>query len=96
MAISVGEERNTKMMMKIVAGAIVVVALVVATYILFFTKPPQIEVFAPPEVQTISQISEISVDPSVVINSPEYKALKEHVLPPNLGEFGRTNPFARY
>ncbi len=96
MAISVGEDRNTKLMIRTIGGVVVVIALVIATYILFFTTPPQIEVIAPPEVQTISQISEIDLDPSTVINSPEYKALKEHVPPPVLGEFGRANPFARF
>ena len=96
MAISVGEERNTKMTIRVIAGVIVVIGLVAATYVLFFTKPPQIEVFAPPEVQTISKISEISVDPKALTNSPEYKALDEHIPLPALGEFGRQNPFARY
>jgi len=96
MAISVGEGRDTKMMIRVVTGAIVIVALVVATYVLFFTSPPQIEVFAPQEVRTISQISEINIDPSAVTNSREYKALDEHIPLPILGEFGRVNPFARY
>ena len=96
MAITVEQGSGRKGLFRLITGAVVVVALVVATYVLFFTTPPQIEVFAPAEIQTISQISEIDIDPSAIINSREYKALREHVSPPELGEFGRVNPFARF
>jgi len=96
MAITVGEKRNTSGLLRTIGASIVVIGLIVATYVLFFTRPPQIEVFAPPEVQQISQISEVNVDPAAVMNSPEYRALEEHVDPPEFGEFGRANPFARF
>ena len=96
MAITVGQKSDRKGLFRLITGVVVVIAFLIATYVLFFTEPPQIEVFAPPEVQTISKISEVNISPSAIINSPEYKALREHVLPPELGEFGRENPFARF
>jgi len=96
MAITVEKESTRKGMFRVISGLILVIALFVATYILFFTKPPQIEVLAPPEVETITQISEINLDPGAIIESPEYQALQGDILLPELGDFGRSNPFARF
>jgi len=96
MAITVEQGKSKKGLFGLVSVVSVVIALLIATYVLFFTETPQIEVFVPSEIETISQISEVDIDPSAIINSQEYKALKEHVLPPELGEFGRKNPFARF
>ncbi len=96
MAITVAQGESKKGIFRLISGVIVVIGLVVATYILFFTTPPQIEVFAPPEVKKITQISEKNLDPSAITNSPEYKALREHVAPPVLSEYGRENPFSRF
>ncbi|KKU11777.1 MAG: hypothetical protein UX16_C0004G0009 [Parcubacteria group bacterium GW2011_GWB1_45_7] len=96
MAITVEQGNGKKGLVGLVVGVSVVVGLIIATYVLFFTKPPQIEVLVPSEVKTISKISEVDLDPSKITGSPQYKALQEHVLPPVLGEFGRENPFARF
>ena len=96
MAITVERESTRKGMVRVISGVVLVIALFVATFILFFTEPPQIEVLAPPEVQTITQISEINLDPDTIIDSPEYEALEGYVLPPEPGDFGRSNPFTRF
>lgn len=96
MAIAVERESTRKGMFRIATGIVLIVALFVATYVLFFTTPPQIEVLAPPEVQTISQIAEINVSPVTLTNSPEYRVLDEYIPLPALGEYGRNNPFARF
>ena len=96
MAFTIKAENRKKGLIKLIVGIISVLLLLFATYYLFFTSPPQIDVLVPLELETISKISEFSVDPEAVISSPQYQALKEHVEPPELGEFGRTNPFARF
>jgi len=96
MAFTIEGENRSKGLVRLVVGVIAVILLLFATYYLFFTKPPQIDVLVPLELETISKISEVSVDPGAVIDSPQYRLLKEHVDPPELGEFGRVNPFARF
>ena len=96
MAFTIEGEKQNKMAMRVIIIVILVMLLVFATYYLFFTKPPQIEVLVPVELETISQISDLEVNPSAIIESPEYQSLKEHVAPPELGEFGRVNPFANF
>lgn len=96
MAFTIEGEKQGKRLTRIVVIIASILILVFATYYLFFTEPPQIEVLVPTELRKISQISEFNIDPAAVINSPEYKSLKQHVGPAQLGEFGRLNPFARF
>ena len=96
MAFTIEGESRRKGLVTLVVGIIAVFILLFATYYLFFTNPPQIDVLVPAELVTISRISEFSVDPGAVIDSQEYQSLKEHVGPPELGEFGRVNPFDRF
>ncbi len=96
MAITVDQGENRGKVFKLAGSVAIVVALLIATYVLFFTTPPQIEVFAPQEVETISRISEIELNPSAIINSPEYKSLTGDIPLPTLGQVGRANPFSRF
>ena len=96
MAFTIKAENRRKGLVKLVVGIISILLLLFATYYLFFTSPPQIDVLVPLELEAISKISKFSVDPGAVIDSPQYKSLKKHVGPAELGEFGRVNPFARF
>lgn len=96
MAFTIEGGKQGKMLSRIVVIIASILILMFATYYLFFTQPPQIEVLVPIELRKISQISEFNIDPAAVINSPEYKSLKQHVEPAQFGEFGRLNPFARF
>jgi len=96
MAIAVSNNGESRGTFRIVVYAVVVLGLLIATYVLFFTSPPKIEVFSPPEVQQISKISDVKVDPEAILNSPEYKSLEQYVDKPEFGDFGRSNPFARF
>ena len=96
MAFTIEGENKRKGLVRLVVGVIVDLLLLFATYYLFFTKPPQIDILVPLELESISKISKLSIDPGAVIDSPQYQSLKEHVGPPELGEYGRVNPFARF
>jgi len=96
MAFTIEKEKQGGKLTRIAVIIVSILVLVFATYYLFFTQPPQIEVLVPVELRKISQISEFDIDPAAIVNSPEYKALKQHVAPAQLGEFGRLNPFARF
>lgn len=96
MAITVEREPMKGGTIRVIIGVVIVLVLVIATYFLFFTKPPKIEVIAPPEVENITEISEVDIDPRALVNSQEYKALRDTIPSPALGEYGRENPFARF
>jgi hypothetical protein len=74
---------------------IIVIILAAAYYILI--APPEAAVFTPPSgFQDITQIVQISFDPSTVTNSAEYQALKQYVAEPSStgpAAVGRSNPF---
>jgi len=96
MAFTVEKDKRGRGLSRIAVIIVSILFLLFATYYLFFTEPPQIEVLVPVELRKISQISEFNIDPAAIINSPEYRSLKQHVAPAELGEFGRINPFARF
>jgi hypothetical protein len=63
-------------------------------YYLFFAPAPKIETVLPPALEKTNQISDLQfTDPSPVLNSPQFKALKLYVGPPATGTLGRPNPF---
>ena len=96
MAFKIEGNKNNKGLPRLILLIVGVAVFVFATYYLFFTVPPQIEVLVPPELMTISQISAVNIDPSAVINSEAYQSLKKHVDPPQFGIFGREKPFSRF
>lgn len=96
MAFTIEGENRNKGLITLIISVVSVVLLLFATYYLFFTKPPQIDVLVPTELETISRISQVSADPAAIIDSPQYKSLREYVGPPDLGGVGRVNPFARF
>ncbi len=96
MAIIIEGEKQSNGLVQITVAGIIVVIIIAVTYWVFFTEPPFVEVFAPQELENISRISQVETDPSVIADSPAFKALQVHVEEPQLGEFGRENPFARF
>jgi hypothetical protein len=96
MAFTIEGEKKSNGLIRLVGIIVAIIVFLFATYYLFFTKPPQIEVFVPRELMTISQISDLDIDPSTIINSAVYRSLKEHFPPPQFGEFGRLNPFSSF
>ena len=96
MAIIIEGEKQGKGTVQAVVGAVVAVLLLVATYWIFFAEPPLVEVIAPQELESISRISQVEVSPEVVTGSPVFKSLKILADDPELGEFGRENPFAKF
>ncbi len=46
-----------------------------------------------PGQEAISVISQISIDPSAVVNAPAFRVLRKQIPDIGVGEVGRTNPF---
>lgn len=94
MAIIVEEENGGRGPFRALAIATVIIILIAITYYLFFAPAPLIEVIIPPELQSVSQISETGLNAPEIFNSPVYSSLKQYVAEPEAGEVGRTNPFS--
>lgn len=96
MAIIVEEQQKKNSWLPIALGVLVIIIIVVLAYFLFFTSAPLIDIVAPLQLQSTSQLSTISFEPSEVIENPTFKALRKYVPNPSTGVLGRANPFAPF
>ena len=97
MAIIVEEEKKSSPWLIVIITVFLIVFLGFGAYYLFFRPVPGVEeVAVSPELQSISRVSRITLDVASVTESPVYKSLLKHVSDPNLGVFGRANPFASF
>lgn len=97
MAIIVEEEKKNNPWLTVVIFVIIILFLGVSTYYLFFKPVPGIEqVIISPELQSISKVSKITLDIASITDSPVYKSLSKQINDPDLGIFGRANPFAPF
>ncbi len=64
------------------------------TYYLFFAPTPKIETVLPDVFKKTNQISTLQfTDPTPVLSSNTFKALRVYVGSPSVGTVGRANPF---
>ncbi len=98
MAIIVEGEKQKSPLTAIIVAGLVVIALVIGSYLLFFSSAPAIQnIIVPPDLQSIAQASKI--DTSVVqslTSSSTYSNLKSSVPAQQLSGYGRSNPFQPY
>jgi len=97
MAIIVEEEKKNNPWFIVIVFVVIILFLGVCTYYLFFKPVPGIErVIVSPELQSISKVSKITLDIASITDSSTYKSLVKRVNEPDLGVFGRSNPFAPF
>ncbi len=97
MAIILEEQKNKNSWLSIALGAVVILVIIVLAYFLFFTSAPLIEIVAPLQLQSTSQLSAVSFNPTEVIESPVFKVLRKYPgLNISTGKLGRANPFAPF
>jgi len=97
MAIIVEEEKKRISWFEITVVIAILLFLGMATYYLFFKPVPGMErIIVAPELESISKVSKITLDVASVTDSPVYKSLIRQIQDPNLGVFGRPNPFASF
>lgn len=95
MAILLEEEKKPVNWFGIIAGIVVALIIVIGGYVLFFKKPDLIEVVVPQELQDITTLSKVPpLDPQAVVNSSNFKSLKDYTSPLPNPVKGRSNPFA--
>lgn len=96
MAIVLEEEKKPVNWFGIITAVIVIGVLFAGGYFMFFKKPELIEVVAPGKFQDISKISQLTFNPEELLNSPQFKALKQFGVEVTVPQPGRTNPFRPY
>lgn len=93
MAIIIAEEKKGLNWMFVAAIVLFTAIFAGAFYYLFFQAPHLIEVVVPIELKGASELSQIQFNPTALVESPEFKNLRQYVSPIVVGELGRTNPF---
>ena len=99
MAIVINDNERKVNWIAISIVSFILIVLILGTYYLFFSPTPLIEAIVPPDIQKVSQISEIDISVGMVrqvTDNPVTKMLKAHIAPPAPGSFGRENPFSVY
>ena len=76
---------------------LIIIIIAVAGYYIFFAKPQFVEIIGVPQnlqSKDIDILSVIDLNPEGVINSQEFRSLKQYITPPQPGNAGKSNPFA--
>jgi len=95
MAIIIEEEKKGVNWFAIVSIILVVVIIAIAVYYLFFAPVPLIEKVVPTNLQSIQALSNIQLQPGVIINNSKFQILKTYVNPIIIGPVGKSNPFVK-
>lgn len=96
MAFSFENQSGNKNILNIVGVVAIILFLGIGTYLLFFAKEPLVDVIAPLELESISQLSEVDIEEGVLADDPVYQKLGRKVNDIEPDEAGRENPFARF
>jgi hypothetical protein len=96
MAVVLEENKKTFSWGKFAGIMVLVVVLGLAVYYLFFAPTPAFEIVVPSPLQSAQQISDLEIDPAVVVNGAAFKSLKNHSPVPEVGIIGRVNPFVPF
>jgi hypothetical protein len=99
MAIIVEEEKNRSNLASMLGWVIIAVIVIIAAYYLFIAQPETGPVTPPSSFNSIVSINQINFDPTTIVQSPEFQALKQYVSEPTStgpATVGRTNPFLGY
>jgi hypothetical protein len=93
MAISIEQEKKKVNWLNIVLAIIIVGAIFIGGYFLFFKKPELIEVVVPGKFQDLSKLSAVEFNPQELLNSPKFKILRQFQVKTEPAKPGRSNPF---
>jgi len=96
MAISIEQNNSSVNWFNIIVAGIIVIVVFAGTYFLFFKKPELIEVVAPGQFGNITEISKVDFKPQELLQSPEFKVLRQFESTASFPEPGRSNPFSPY
>lgn len=95
MAFSFKEQSNNSWI-NILVYTLVVAAIAGGVYMLFFAEAPFIEVVAPPDLETVSDLSKVNFSAGDFQDDPVFRSLRRNVSEAEPGPAGRDNPFAPF
>ncbi len=90
------QEKKKVNWFNLILVALFIIVLFLVTYFIFFKKPELIDVVAPGSLQSISQISQIQLDPTPVVQTLNKYFTGNYGGTLTIPTPGRTNPFAPY
>ena len=90
------QEESNKSLFNIIVAVLIVVAVGGGVYLLFFAKAPLIEMVAPPEVGSVTELSKVDFSASDLSGSAVFSSLKRNVSEAEAGPAGRVNPFSPF
>lgn len=94
MAIVIEEERKSSVsILGILTWVIILGAIVLSGYYLFFQRPDIIPVAVPDNFKNTEALSNVDPNLSNVLNDPAFANLKNPVTSPTAPATGRPNPF---
>lgn len=94
MAIVVEEEKRSSLnIIGVMMWGLVIVAIGLAAYYLFFKRPELIPITVPANFQNAESLSNIQLNPEEVLENSTFKALKTLVNPVKPEGVGKANPF---
>jgi len=96
MAIVVEEEKTNSNTPAVLGWLIIVVIVLASAYYIFFAAAPAVVVPPPPNFESIAPIAQISFDPTTLVSSPAFQALKQYIAQPTSTgpvPVGKSNPF---
>ena len=93
MAIVVEEEQNKGSIMGVLMWSIIVIAVLLAVYYIFFKKPEIVERATPARFANIEQLLKERIEPDEVLGNPRFKSLQPYIAPLAPQGGGRDNPF---
>lgn len=93
MAIIVEEDRPKINITQILMWFTVLAIVGFAVYYIFFAEPQIIDVPVPAAFKNLDPLAQVNLVPEDLINSEQFKSLKEYITLPEPGNAGRVNPF---
>ena len=93
MAIVIEQKKKSVNWFSVLTSVFFLLLILIGGYYLFFAPTPGIEIVAPSALQSAVDLSQITFDPSSVVNSRQFKSLKIYTGLPGTGVLGRGNPF---
>ncbi|MBS3903265.1 MAG: hypothetical protein KGZ30_02705 [Anaplasmataceae bacterium] len=96
MAIVIEQEKSKSNLLVFIGWLAVMITVVVIIYYIFFQNPELVPVTPTVDFSLATQVSQIDINPSIVINDANFNNRQPYVSLPGLGEVGRFNPFLPY
>ncbi len=96
MAIVIEQQKAGNSLTTIITTVVIILLVGGASYYLFFAPTPRFDVIIPAPLQKTTQIAEFNIDPSSVLESSAFRALRKYGGVSGTGSFGRPNPFMTF